>query len=101
MKSKTTAKKENKHVWGRGYAIGKPIRNKKASSKRLKDTEIKYDVKIKVIQKHIKDGSSHSNIPYSILLEVADGLRSMSTCFPYSKKGKNELIKTLRKECYL
>ena len=69
--------------------------------KRLKDTKIKYKVSIEVIQKHIKDGSFHSNIPYLILLKVEDREGFFSSTFSYNKKGKNALIKTLREECSL
>ncbi len=69
--------------------------------KRLKDTEIKYKIQISVIQKHIKEGACHSNIPYKICVDIDKGYVKTSTAFKYTKKGKNELIKFIREECHI
>jgi len=69
--------------------------------KQLKDTKIKYRIKIEVIQKHLHENAVHSNVPYRLYCQIDDSQGTTSTSFKYNKKGKNELIKFLRKECFL
>ena len=69
--------------------------------KRLKDTEIKYRIKLDVIQKHFKEGNCYHNEPYLLCVKIDKGYMSTSTCFKYTKKGKKELLKFIEKECYL
>ena len=69
--------------------------------KRLKDTEIKYNLKITIIQEHLKDKICESRRPYKILVEIKKKIGWMSSCFNYNQKGKREAMKFIKRECNL
>lgn len=69
--------------------------------RRLKDTKIKYKIKIDVIQKHLQEKEVHSNIPYLLYCKIDKGYGDVGIAFDYNKKGKDRLIKFIREECFL
>jgi len=69
--------------------------------KQLKDTEVKYKIKLSILQKHFKDETSYSNIPYKYLVEIDKESSKISTLFAYTKKGTKELLKFIKEECWL
>ena len=69
--------------------------------RKLKDTRIKYKIKIEVIQKHLHEKGVHSNIPYLLYCKIEKGYGAVGISFDYTKKGKNRLLKFIREECFL
>lgn len=73
---------------------------------KTKDQEfLEYKIKISKIRNHFmsKDGNHHKYKDKLICIEIDDKLCQCktSTCFEYSNKGKQELLKFIQNECGL
>ena len=69
--------------------------------KQLKDTSIKYDIKLEIVRQHFKEDDCHSNIPYQIFVTIESKLQKVGSNFSYNQKGKKQALKFIKEECNL
>jgi len=69
--------------------------------KQLKNLKyIEGIIKITRVREHFKEGNSHSFKDKLICVKIKKPNVIASTCFPATRKGERELIKSIKKELY-